>query len=152
MMLFNKTIPRRSFIRGVSAAVALPLLDAMTPVFASNHDSVDLYPQRFSTAYVPNGIIMDKWTPSIDGAAFEMTPTLQPLSPFKQKMLVLTGLAHKNARALVADEAGGFHPRASSVFLTGSHPKRTEGADFRVGISVDQVIAKEAGRKRNSAL
>ncbi len=147
MMLFNKTIPRRSFIRGVSAAVALPLLDAMTPVFASNHDSVDLYPQRFSTAYVPNGIIMDKWTPSIDGAAFEMTPTLQPLSPFKQKMLVLTGLAHKNARALVADEAGGFHPRASSVFLTGSHPKRTEGADFRVGISVDQVIAKEAGKK-----
>ncbi len=147
MMLFNKTIPRRTFLRGASAVIALPLLDAMTPASAKPNDPADLYPQRFSTAYVPNGIIMNKWTPATEGAAFEMTPTLGPLTPFRNKLMVMSGLAHNNARALVADEAGGFHPRASSVFLTGAHPKRTEGADFRVGTSVDQMIAREAGKK-----
>lgn len=147
MMNFRKTVPRRAFLRGAGTVIALPLLDAMVPAFARTSDTEALTPQRFSTSYVPNGIIMNHWTPETEGANFQLPPTLEPLALFRQKMLVISGLAHSNARALVADEAGGFHPRASSVFLTGAHPKRTEGADFRVGISVDQVLAKEAGKK-----
>jgi hypothetical protein len=147
MMNFRKSIPRRAFLRGAGASIALPLLDAMVPAFARAINTDELTPQRFSTSYVPNGIIMNRWTPETEGSGFEITPTLQPLAGFRENMLLISGLAHNNARALVADEAGGFHPRASSVFLTGAHPKRTEGADFRVGTSVDQIMAKETEKK-----
>lgn len=151
MMIFKKAIPRRTFLRGIGVTMALPLLDAMVPVFAGTLDATSKSPTRLSIAYVPNGIIMNRWTPATEGSGFEITPTLEPLAPFRDRLLVISGLAHNNARALIADEAGGFHPRASSVFLTGAHPKRTEGADFRAGISVDQVFAKEAGKETQLA-
>src|SRR5437879_5554516 len=92
MMNFKKAIPRRTFLRGVGATLALPLLDGMVPAFASTLDPAAKPVVRFSTVYVPNGEIMEKWTPQREGAAFELTPILEPLAPFRDQLLVLTGL------------------------------------------------------------
>lgn len=151
MMIFQKAIPRRTFLRGVGAALALPWLDAMVPAFAGTLNPATKSPKRLAFLYTPNGIIMNKWTPTTEGTGFEMTPTLKPLAPFRDQMLVLSRLAHLQARQMGVEEGGGFHPRASTVFLTGTHPKKTEGADMRAGISVDQVVAKEFSKETQLA-
>lgn len=143
MMIFKKSIPRRAFLRGVGATLALPLLDGMIPAFAAPPATTS--PLRLSFVYVPNGIIMDKWTPAEEGGAFQLPPTLEPLASFRDRFLVLSGLAHNNGAAQ-AGEGAGDHARAAAVFLTGAHPKKTEGFDFRTGISIDQVAAKELGK------
>ena len=143
MMIFQKAIPRRAFLRGLGATVALPLLDAMLPAFASAAESAS--PTRLGVVYVPNGIIMSNWTPATEGAGFEITPILAPLAPFREKMLVLSGLAHKTALAL-AGEGAGDHARAAATFLSGVHPKKTEGAGIQAGVTVDQFVAKELGK------
>jgi hypothetical protein len=98
---------------------------------------------RMAFVYVPNGIIMKDWTPATAGASYELTPVLKPFAPYRDKMLVLTGLAHKNGRAL--GDGPGDHARAGATFLTGVHPKKTEGADIKNGVSVDQVAAQALG-------
>jgi hypothetical protein len=123
--------------------LALPLLDGMIPAFAKPLAAAS--PLRLSFVYVPNGIIMDKWTPAEEGAGFQLTPILEPLAGFRDRLLVLSGLAHNNGAAQ-AGEGAGDHARAAAVFLTGAHPKKTEGFDFRTGISIDQVAAKELGQ------
>jgi len=145
MMIFNKTLPRRSFLRGAGVALALPFLDAMIPAFGATGTNAGIRPMRLSFIEVPNGIIMDKWTPTTEGAGFDMTPILEPLTPFKDRMLVLSGLDQNQARKLDF-EVGGDHPRACTAFLTGAHAKMTSGADIRAGISVDQVAAREFGK------
>ena len=137
-------------MRGVGAAVALPFLDSMVPAFAAPNNAASKPALRMGFVYVPNGIMMDKWTPSTDGANFELTPILQPLAPFRDQMLVLSGLDQKNANALPG-EAGAFHTRAMAVYLTGVHPKQTEGPDIAAGISVDQIAAKELGKQTQLA-
>src|SRR5437867_2159559 len=143
MMVFKKVMPRRTFLRGAGAVLSLPLLDSMVPAFAQGTQSSS--PTRLQFVYVPQGIIMDKWTPVAEGASFEMTPIMAPLAPFRDRLLVLSGLAHDNATAQDG-EGAGEHARASAVFLTSVHPKKTEGLDFRAGISVDQIIAQEFGK------
>ncbi|NNE38756.1 MAG: DUF1552 domain-containing protein, partial [Gammaproteobacteria bacterium] len=91
---------------------------------------------------VPNGIMMDKFTPATEGAGYALTPILEPLAPYKDRMLVIGGLA-QNQAAKQDGEIGGDHPRACTAFLTGSHARMTSGADLRAGISVDQVAAQE---------
>jgi hypothetical protein len=88
---------------------------------------------------------MSQFTPATEGAGFEMTPILEPLAPFREKMLVLSGLAHKTALAL-AGEGAGDHARAAATFLSGVHPKKTEGAGIQAGVTVDQFVAKELGK------
>jgi hypothetical protein len=144
-MIFKKAIPRRTFLRGMGATLGLPLLEAMVPAMAAVGASVAKPVARLSFVYVPNGIIMDQWTPATEGTEFELTPILKPLAPFQDQLLVLSGLAHVNARRL-PDEAGGDHGRAGATYLTGLHPRRSEGADIQAGISVDQIIAKELGK------
>src|SRR6266849_6147730 len=97
MMIFNRAIPRRTFLRGAGASLALPLLDAMVPAFASTRSPGASPLARFAVVYVPNGIIMDRWTPAAEGAGFEMTPILESLAPFRDRFLVLTGLDQKPA-------------------------------------------------------
>jgi len=143
MMIFQKAVPRRAFLRGLGVTVALPLLDAMLPAFARAAESAS--PVRLGVVYVPNGIIMSNFTPATEGASFEMTPILAPLAPFREKMLVLSGLAHKTALAL-AGEGAGDHARAAATFLSGVHPKKTEGAGIQAGVTVDQFVAKELGK------
>jgi len=140
MMLFKKVIPRRTFLRGAGATLALPLLDAMAPAFASATTAANS-PLRLGYIYLPVGRIMEKWTPKTEGAGFELTPTLEPFAPFRDQLLVLSGLNIKAADPLPG-EAGGNHARPCASYLTGVHPKPGGG----LGISVDQVVAKEFGK------
>src|SRR5258705_12293279 len=146
MMVFRKAIPRRTFLRGAGTALALPLLDAMVPAFASAAQVTATRPARLSFFAVPNGIIMDKWTPTAAGSGFPMTPVLEPLAAFRDRMVVIGGLANNEARKLEFEIAGD-HPRACSAYLTATHPKMTSGADIHCGVSVDQVAAKALGRQ-----
>jgi len=145
MMIFKKSIPRRTFLRGAGTALALPLLDAMFPAFASAAQTASRMATRLSFFTVPNGIIMDKWTPAAVGNSYEITPVLEPLAAFKDRMVVLSGLANHEARKLEFEIAGD-HPRACSAYLTATHPRMTSGADIHCGVSVDQMAAKELGK------
>ena len=145
MMIFRKAIPRRTFLRGLGTTLALPLLDGMVPAMAAQRDTAAKPVVRLSVVYVANGVIMDKWTPAIEGAGFELTPILEPLAPFRDRILVLSGLAHNSGRALQGENTGD-HARAGATYLTGVHPRKTEGADTRAGISVDQIAARELGK------
>lgn len=138
-------MPRRTFLRGAGTAVALPWLDAMTPALAAPNRSGSGGALRLAFLYVPNGIIMKDWTPKADGAAFEFPRTLKPVEPFRDRLLVLTGLDHYNGQSL--GDGAGDHARAGATWLTGVHPKKTQGADIHAGISVDQVAAKEFGKQ-----
>ena len=149
MMVFKYALPRRTFLRGMGATLALPLLEGMVPAFARAQDVVKS-PTRLSFIYVPNGIVMERWTPAGAGAGFEMTPILAPLAPFRDNMLVLSGLVANGARAL-AGEGAGEHARASATFLSGIHPKKTEGTDLQAGITVDQIVAQRVGRQTQLA-
>src|SRR5262245_7346879 len=142
MVILKKSIHRRAFLRGAGAALSLPLLDAMFPALAVSAERVR--PVRMSFIEVPNGIMMDKWTPKSEGA-LTITPVLEPLAKFKDRMLILSGLDQHQAEAF-ANEVGGDHPRACTAWLTGAHAKMTSGADLRAGISVDQVAAREFGK------
>src|SRR3954454_13739687 len=141
MFITKKAIARRSFLRGTGAVLALPVLDAMTPALCAEAAR----PIRLAFIEVPNGIMMDKWTPATEGADFALTPTLEPLADFRDRMLVLSGLDQRQAAAL-GFEIGGDHPRACTAWLTGAHCKMTSGADLRAGISVDQVAARAFGK------
>ena len=144
MMVFRKAMPRRTFLRGAGTALALPLLEAMRPAFASAADGAPAA-KRVSFFTVPNGIIMDKWTPAV-GSGFPMTPVLEPLTAFRDRMVVISGLANNEARKLEFEIAGD-HPRACSAYLTAAHPKMTSGADIHCGVSVDQIAANELGKQ-----
>ncbi len=141
-MIFKKAIPRRTFLRGVGATLALPLLDGMVPAFATKLDTAASPPPRLSFVYTPNGMNMAKWSPAAEGAAYELSPTMEPLAAFRDQFLVLSGLNNNSGNALPGEGESAPHERAGAVFLTGVHPKR-EG---RVGISVDQIVAKELGK------
>jgi len=143
MVIHKKTLHRRTFLRGAGAALTLPLLDAMSP--ALGHAAETTRPIRLAFIEVPNGIMMDRWTPPSEGAGFPLTPILEPLAPFRDRMLVLSGLDQNQAEAF-ANEVGGDHPRACTAWLTGAHARMTSGADLKAGISVDQVAAREFGK------
>jgi len=148
MIVTKKALPRRTFLRGMGATLALPLLDGMMPAFAAPAASKPI--QRLGIAYVPNGIIMESWTPAADGALSNLTPILAPLEPFRDQLLVLSGLATKQAIPYPG-EGTGDHVRAAATFLTGVHPKKTEGPDIRAGVSMDQIAARELGRETQLA-
>ncbi|OFW41271.1 MAG: hypothetical protein A3J28_18045 [Acidobacteria bacterium RIFCSPLOWO2_12_FULL_60_22] len=140
MMIFKKAIPRRTFLRGAGATLALPLLDGMVPAFARTADTAAQPAIRFSIVFVPNGRIMAQWTPQAEGAAFELPPTLEPLAPFRDRLLVLSGLASRPS--VMGRELQGPHATASGWFLTGVQPQPPGQA----GITVDQIAAKELGK------
>ncbi len=136
-MIFKKAIPRRTFLRGIGTTIALPLLDGMVPALAAQAE-VAKPVVRMAFIYGPNGRIMDQWTPATEGAGFEITPTLEPLAPFRDQLLVLSGLDVRAADAR-GNERGGVHARPCAAFLTGIHPRPNKA----VGISVDQLAARE---------
>jgi len=141
--IFKIAIPRRTFLRGVGATLALPVLDAMTPAFAAPSTR----PTRMAFMQTPNGIfnLNGEWTPKTTGANWELTRTLEPLAAFKDRMVVMSGLDSQQAAGLTG-EIGGDHPRACTAWLTGTHAKMTSGADLHAGISADQIAAKEFGK------
>jgi hypothetical protein len=141
MIVTKKSLARRTFLRGIGAAVSLPFLDAMTPAFADTRAAKPAV--RTAFVYVPNGIIMDRWTPAVEGAGFEFTPAMKALEPFREHLLVLSGLAQVNGRAL--GDGAGDHARAGATWLTGVHPKKSE-FDIHAGVSADQIAARELGK------
>ncbi len=141
MIVTGKHLPRRTFLKGLGAAVALPMLDAMTPAFAA--PALKQTPTRLAFTYIPNGVTLQAWTPAAAGREFEFTRILKPLEAMREHTLVITGLAQQNANAL-ADGAGD-HARAAACYLTGVHPRKTAGADIQAGVSVDQIAAGAIG-------
>jgi hypothetical protein len=150
MYLTQKAIARRTFLKGLAGtAVALPLLDSMIPAMVRAAESKA--PVRLGFAYVPNGIINLKgeWKPAATGAGFEFASTMKGLEPYRDQLLVLSGLTQNGGRAL--GDGPGDHARAGATWLTGVHPKKTEGADIRSGVSVDQIAAREFGKQTQIA-
>ena len=139
MMVFKKAIPRRTFLQGLGATIALPLLDGMVPAFAGALDITKSPALRLGYIYVPNGIIRDVWLPAKVGADFEMTPVLKQWAPFRDQLVVLSGLDG-------GPQFVGGHPRGSGMYLTGVDPKKSLN-DVHCGASVDQVAAKEFGKQ-----
>lgn len=145
-----RTLSRRFLLRGLGTAVALPLLDVMSPtrLLAATSDGGPP-PLRMGFFYVPNGMHMPAWTPQKDGREFELTPTLQKLAENKDSISVLSGLTLDGARA--HGDGGGDHARSVAAFLTGAHPRKTNGADIQNGVSVDQVAAQYVGDRTRFA-
>src|SRR6266849_707951 len=141
MMIFKKAIPRRTFIRGLGVTVGLPLLEGMIPALSAAVKPA----KRFSIVYVPNGRIMEKWTPATEGANFELPLLLEPFAPFRDRLTVVTGLTLNVAKQRAGEEVE-VHERPCGAYLTGVHPKWTDGADIQNGISLDQIVAKEFGK------
>ncbi|HIE93158.1 MAG TPA: DUF1552 domain-containing protein [Acidobacteria bacterium] len=143
MIITKMSLPRRTFLRGMGATLALPLLDAMVPAATALAQTAASPTKRLGFIYIPNGANMGRWTPSTDGA-LELSPTLSPLAPVRDQVVIPTGLAHRQAEAW--GDGNGEHSRASGVWLNGVHPKRTEGADVQAGTTVDQIAAATLGR------
>ena len=146
MMIFKKAIPRRTFLRGAGATIALPLLDAMFPALLKAQERAAA-PRRFSIVFAPNGMNMTDWTPKITGKGFELSPTLAPLAKYRDQMLVLSGLDNNPGYPLPGEGESAPHERAGGVFLTGVHPQRAGVT----GISLDQIIAKEMSKQTQLA-
>jgi uncharacterized protein DUF1552 len=140
-IITGKHLARRTFLRGIGAAIALPMLDSMRPALAANSAA----PVRIAFAYIPNGVILKDWKPAAEGRAYEFTRILKPLEPHRDVFSVLSGLDQRNANAL--GDGGGDHARAGACFLTGVHPKKTSGSDIHAGISADQIAALEIGKR-----
>jgi hypothetical protein len=148
-------ISRRTVLRGLGAAIALPWLEAMMPRTLLGASSSPLspagrgvggegLPRRMAFLYVPNGIDMANWTPAAEGALTTLPATLEPLAPFQNDLLVLSGLTLDKARS--HGDGPGDHARAMAAFLTGRQPRKTHGADIRAGVSVDQLAAENIGK------
>src|SRR5205807_4958718 len=143
-MTSKMLISRRTALKGLGVAMGLPVLEAMMPSLSYAAPAVRTFPKRMAFVYVPNGVNMFSWTPSSVGPLGDTLPdTLTPLHPFRNDLLVLSGLTVDKARP--NGDGPGDHARAMSAFLTGCQPRKTSGADIRAGVSVDQLAAQRVG-------
>jgi hypothetical protein len=133
----QRRLPRRSLLRGLGAAVGLPWLESFLPRAAAA--TAVRPPVRLGFVYVPNGVHMDRWRPAEAGPLGDLPPTLVPLDGVKEHVLVLSGLAADKARSY--GDGPGDHARAMAAFLTGAHPRKTDGKNILAGISADQIAA-----------
>lgn len=141
-----RKLPRRTVLRGLGTALSLPLLGAMSPAvsWAADDDApASVLPTRAAFLFVPNGMHMPAWTPSTEGAGYELPATLAPLADLRDEILVLSGLTLDGGRA--HGDGPGDHARAAASYLTAAHPVKTGGTDIHVGVSVDQVAAAQLG-------
>lgn len=141
----KKHLDRRTFLRGAGVTMALPLLDSMVPAQTPLVKTAANARTRLGFCYIPHGAILSNWTPVGEGADFELSRILAPLKPVRDQVVVVSGLAQKNAGATAGD-SGGDHGRSPSVFLNGVRPRRTEGEDVRAGTTVDQMAAGAIGQ------
>ena len=141
MIITRRTLARRMVLRGMGASLALPLLDGMVPAFASPQPV-----RRFGAVYVPNGMSLPNFFPKTSGPGFELSSTLQPLAPFRDRLVVFSGLSNLEAQA-EGSEGVGDHSRGAGTFLSAAHIRKTEGSDIRAGITADQMAATVLGRE-----
>jgi uncharacterized protein DUF1552 len=147
MIITRMALPRRTFLRGIGATIALPLLDAMVPALSVRAAAAE--PKcRMGFVYFPNGVAMNDavnhWTPAGTGTNFEWSPILKPLAPYRDRVTVVSGLAQKQGESL--GDGNGEHTRACATWLSGVHPKKTEGADIRLSATADQLAAAQLGK------
>jgi hypothetical protein len=150
MIITKMAVPRRTFLRGAGATLALPLLDAMVPALTATAKTAAHPVRRVGFFYLPNGVAMNHtgvnyWKPAGEGAGFQLSPILTPLAAYRDQMVVISGLSHPSAEGL--GDGAGDHTRGTCTWLSGVHPKHTEGSDLRNGVTVDQVIASEFGKE-----
>jgi uncharacterized protein DUF1552 len=143
MSAFHAFPDRRRVLRGAGAALVLPWLESLAHARGPRRAAEP--PLRFLFVMTPNGAQMDRWRPAAEGALAELPPTLEPLAPFREQLLVLGGLTHDKARP--NGDGPGDHARAAAAFLTASQPRKTADSDLRVGVSIDQVLAAELGTR-----
>jgi hypothetical protein len=144
MIISRKHLSRRTFLRSAGTVIGLPFLDAMVPALGWAQGAVRPGSTRLCFVYVPNGMVMQDWTPAVQGRNFEFTPILRPLERFREHTLILSRLMCHNANAL--GSGPGDHARASASFLTGAHP-RESGSDIFAGVSADQLAAQAVGHQ-----
>ena len=135
MFITRTSLPRRTFLRGVGATVALPFLDAMVSAATAQ----TARPVRAGFIYIPHGAAMASWTPTTAGNGFDLSPSLQPLAPFKKSLTVVSNLRRAGGQA-------AMHAAAACGWLSGVEPKQTEAEDFYSGTTIDQVLARQIGQ------
>jgi hypothetical protein len=139
--LTKRSIPRRTVLRGLGASVALPLLDAMIPSATALAQTPGVPRRRFGAVFIPNGAIVEQWTPTSEGTGFEFTPILKPIERFKDRVVVVSNLTRANPGVVEGD-----HAISAAGWLTGVYPKRTEAEDVLAGTTIDQVVAARIGQ------
>ena len=140
MMITKKALPRRTVLRGMGAAVALPLLDAMVPAMTATAATPAKPVRRLGYIFIPMGSDINRWTPPGEEALAELSPILRPLEPHKDRVTVLTNMELKNAYP-------GTHATSNSAYLSCAKAKLTESSDYYLGTTVDQIAAREIGRQ-----
>ena len=143
MIITRKAIPRRTVLRGLGASLALPLLDGMVPAFAAIRNSAAAPVKRLGVVYVPNGMMMNHWTPRTEGAGFDFPTVMKPLEPFRRHVQVLSGMHGVDGE--------GPHARSSTRFLSGVGAKPDNGSDLSAGVSMDQLAGRVLGRETQLA-
>ncbi len=146
MFITRRNLPRRTFLRGMGTAVALPFLDAMTPAFAK--PAAGKAPVRMAFVYVPNGMDMRHWDMDYEGKLGVLPQTLAPMEPHKNDILVMGNLTHNTGRALL--DGAGDHGRCSGSYLTGVQVKKSV-SDIRASVSMDQLVADQIGKQTRFA-
>src|SRR5436190_9721279 len=143
-------VNRRKFLRGLGVCLALPAFESIIPVRALAAGATPQLattatgaPMRMAFLYVPNGVNTREWRPTGAGADYQLGSSLEPLAPFRNDFQIISKLDQKNGTA--GQDGAGDHARANASILTGARPKKTAGADIRVGVSVDQIAAQHIG-------
>ena len=145
MIITRRSLPRRTFLRGTGAMLALPLLDAMIPALTAQRLTAARPVPRMGFIYTPNGVIQAQWTPAAEGTGFAFSPILQPLQPFRDRILVVSGLAQRQAESF--GDGNADHHRATAAWLSGVHAwTRTTGLEIRLDTTADQIAANVIGR------
>lgn len=150
MIVTKKAMSRRTMLRGVGTAFALPVLDSMVPALTALAQTAATPPARLGIVHIGLGVIMEQFTPRGDGASIQISPILKPLAPFVDHLTVVSGLDNRPGIALQGEPAGG-HGRVAPAFLSGVHAKPTEGGDVRAGVTIDQIAAQHLGQRTQLA-
>ena len=148
MTLPTRALPRRDFLRGLGASIALPALPSLanTATAAAGANLATTaggHPLRMAFVYAPNGVNVDRWRAQQPGSDYALGESLESLTKFKDQMQFFGGLGHQNGTA--GRDGAGDHARAGASFLTGARPKKTAAEDIRLGVSVDQFAAQRLG-------
>jgi hypothetical protein len=139
MFITKLSLPRRTFLRGIGATVALPFLEAMVPAMTAMAKTAASPTPRWGAVFFPNGAIMEQWSPTAAGTVFDFSQSLKPLEGFRDSLVVVSNLTRAGTTA-------GDHAVSAAGWLTGVYAKRTEAEDVRANTTIDQIAAKQIGQ------
>ena len=139
MIITKKALPRRTFLRGMGATIALPLLDAMVPAATALAKTAAKPIPRLGYVFIPMGCDHARWTPPGEGMLRELSPSLAPLAPVRDQLTVVTNLELENSYP-------GTHDTSNSGFLSAAFAKHTESSDYQLGTTADQLAVKQIGQ------